>query len=165
MSPTTGHGKLPHPSAAEVVRHEAPAGRRLAAWLIDLAAVALGLAVLGLALWAVALVLPAAPEQATTGGAGFLLLGAALVAAPTAALAYLVGFTAAGATPGKRLLGLRVVSCSGGPPYAGRAFGRLCVLALLGPLVLLGRLHGDRRGYHDRLAGTRVIRTHDEVAP
>ena len=86
-------------------------------------------------------------------------------------LAFLVGigllyatcFTGTtGQTPGKMLVGLRVVDTRGNPPGAGRALLR-SILALLG-LAFLGLgavpifLDPARRAAHDRLVGTRVIR-------
>lgn len=67
-----------------------------------------------------------------------------------------------GRTLGKRLVGVRVVGASGEPIGYPRALGRVLALALaalplgLGLLVAAGRR--DRRGLHDLLAGTRVVR-------
>ena len=78
-------------------------------------------------------------------------------------LLYATCFTGAtGQTPGKMLVGLRVVDTHGNPPGAARALLR-SVLALLG-LAFLGLgavpifLDPARRAAHDRLVGTRVIR-------
>ena len=75
---------------------------------------------------------------------------------------YLVAFTAGGQTLGKLLAGIKVVSTEPQSPLdLGRAFVRelvwlvLAVPAGLGLLTILGH---DRRGVHDRFAGTRVIR-------
>jgi uncharacterized RDD family membrane protein YckC len=75
---------------------------------------------------------------------------------------YLVAFTASGQTLGKMMAGIRVVSAEPGSPLdLGRAFVRelmwllLAVPAGLGLLTVLSR---DRRGVHDRFAGTRVVR-------
>jgi len=75
---------------------------------------------------------------------------------------YLVAFTAGGQTLGKMAAGIRVVSAGAGDSLdLGRALMRtlvwlvLAVPAGLGFLTLLGR---DRRGLHDRFAGTRVVR-------
>jgi uncharacterized RDD family membrane protein YckC len=75
---------------------------------------------------------------------------------------YLVAFTASGQTLGKMMAGIRVVSAEPRSPLdLGRAFVReliwlaLAVPAGLGLLTVLSR---DRRGVHDRFAGTRVIR-------
>jgi len=76
---------------------------------------------------------------------------------------YLVAFTAGGQTLGKMVTGIRVVpEGTGGSPDVGRALIRtvfwvvLAIPAGLGFLTALGSR--DRRGLHDRFAGTRVIR-------
>ena len=75
---------------------------------------------------------------------------------------YLVAFTAGGQTLGKMLAGIKVVSAEPRSSLdLGRAFVRelvwllLAVPAGLGLLTVLSR---DRRGVHDRFAGTRVVR-------
>jgi uncharacterized RDD family membrane protein YckC len=74
---------------------------------------------------------------------------------------YLVAFTAGGQTLGKMAAGIKVVSTERSPLDFGRAFIRelvwfvLAVPAGLGLLTVLSR---DRRGIHDRFAGTRVVR-------
>ena len=77
---------------------------------------------------------------------------------------YLVLFTAAtGQTIGKMALGVRVVPVGEGPLTVGRALVRVVALiasALPAGLGLLSvAFDGARRGLHDRLANTRVIRT------
>jgi uncharacterized RDD family membrane protein YckC len=78
-------------------------------------------------------------------------------------LAYATYFTAAtGQTLGKQALGLRVVGPGGRPPSAWRALGR----AVLGLVGLVAGFAGfipllwdpARRGLHDRLLDTRVVR-------
>ncbi|MDH6135247.1 putative RDD family membrane protein YckC [Kitasatospora sp. MAA4] len=67
-----------------------------------------------------------------------------------------------GRTLGKRLLGLRVVRTDARrPPTLGRSLGRwlvgqLSVLTLVGLLAVLVDRQG-RRGWHDRVAGTKVV--------
>lgn len=67
-----------------------------------------------------------------------------------------------GQTLGKRLLGLQVVDQAGSPIGYGHALGRYAatVLAALpgGLGLLLAGFRADRRGLHDLLAGTRVVR-------
>jgi len=66
-----------------------------------------------------------------------------------------------GRTVGKWLFGLRVVGAGQKPVTFGQALIRWLVAALTAPL-LLGHLrilwHRERRGWHDLLAGTWVIR-------
>jgi uncharacterized RDD family membrane protein YckC len=67
-----------------------------------------------------------------------------------------------GQTLGKWLLGLRVVDREGGPIGYGHALGRYAatiIAAVPGGLgLLLAAFRPDRRGLHDLLAGTRVVR-------
>ena len=75
---------------------------------------------------------------------------------------YLVVFTAGGQTLGKMAAGIKVVSAEPRSSLdLGRAFVRELVwLVLVAPagLGLLTVLSRDRRGVHDRFAGTRVVR-------
>jgi uncharacterized RDD family membrane protein YckC len=69
----------------------------------------------------------------------------------------------AGQTLGKRLLGARVLDESGAPIGYLRALGR-CVASIVAALpfgigLVMAGLRRDRRGLHDLLAGTRVVRT------
>ena len=78
-------------------------------------------------------------------------------------LGYLVTFTAGGQTLGKMAAGVRVVPAgSDGPLDLGHAFLRTMMwsaLALPAGLGFLPALFArDRRGLHDRFAGTRVVR-------
>lgn len=78
-------------------------------------------------------------------------------------LVYSVGFQGRfGATPGKRLLGLRVVSLEGLPLGYGGAFRRYCAELLsvlsfgLGYLMVLAP---EQRALHDIITGTQVVLT------
>lgn len=61
----------------------------------------------------------------------------------------------AGSSPGHRLLGLRAQRLDGRPPGPGPAAVRAVLIALVVPPLLPD---GDRRGLHDRLAGTVLVR-------
>ncbi len=79
-------------------------------------------------------------------------------------LYYIYFWGSRGATPGKSLLGLTVVTDTGSTPIGyGRALLRLVGYAasafLLGIGFLLIAFSPDRRGLHDRIAGTRVERS------
>ncbi|MBI4576092.1 MAG: protein kinase [Planctomycetes bacterium] len=84
----------------------------------------------------------------------------AVLGGPLLVLAVLLG-TCMGGTPGKRLLGLRVVRVDGGRVGLGRSVARLlgyCASAApccLGFVVI--PFHPEKRGFHDLIAGTRVI--------
>ena len=76
---------------------------------------------------------------------------------------YLVAFTAGGQTLGKMAAGIRVVpAVSEAPLDLGRAFLRTLMWVLLAVPAGLGFVSAlfsrDRRGLHDRFAGTRVVR-------
>jgi len=76
---------------------------------------------------------------------------------------YLVAFTAGGQTLGKMAAGIRVVSSDDdGSLDVGRALLRTIVWLILAVPAGLGFLTAvlsrDRRGLHDRFAGTRVVR-------
>ncbi|MFH0244677.1 RDD family protein [Streptomyces sp. HK10] len=60
-----------------------------------------------------------------------------------------------GFTPGKRLLGLRVVSAGGGRLTLPRAVARTGLLVLAVPALVWDR---DSRGLHDRLSGAVQVR-------
>jgi uncharacterized RDD family membrane protein YckC len=76
---------------------------------------------------------------------------------------FVLGHGTAGQTLGKRLLGVRVVD-EGGEPIGylralGRALATIVAAIPLGLGLAAAWLRRDRRGLHDLLAGTRVIRT------
>ena len=100
-------------------------------------------------------------------GFGWLFLTAALVFAY-----FVVGDAAAGTTIGKRAVGLRVESSSGGRPSVGRALVResfvlFGAIPFVGPILALAawvtlfvtiRSNPLGQGWHDRWAGgTRVV--------
>ncbi|MEU8776147.1 RDD family protein [Streptomyces sp. NPDC048606] len=60
-----------------------------------------------------------------------------------------------GFTPGKRILGLRVISQDGGRLGIPRVLLRTALLALVVPALIWDR---DGRGLHDRLAGALQVR-------
>jgi uncharacterized RDD family membrane protein YckC len=68
-----------------------------------------------------------------------------------------------GATPGKKVLHLKVVMPDGGRVSLGRAFGRYFAKMLSGMILYLGYImvafDSEKRGLHDYICGTRVIRT------
>jgi uncharacterized RDD family membrane protein YckC len=65
------------------------------------------------------------------------------------------------ATPGKILLGLKVVGPDGGRMTVVRALGRqflkICEIVSTGFGYMLGCLNGSGQAFHDILAGTRVV--------
>ena len=85
-----------------------------------------------------------------------------LAALPMAVVYYTLAVGRWGQTVGKRLLGLRVVRADGSPATYLRSFARcwayvLAILPLgLGVLAIV--LSTQKRGWHDLISGTRVLR-------
>ncbi len=77
---------------------------------------------------------------------------------------YVIGFwTAAGATPGKMALGLRIITDDGQPIGLGRSIVRYLGYIVSAIILLIGFLMiaftREKRGLHDFIAGTVVVRT------
>jgi uncharacterized RDD family membrane protein YckC len=94
---------------------------------------------------------------------GLLYLAASLLAGMT----YFTWFHGIGGrTPGKILLGLRVIQASGDPMTPGVAFLRWVGYLISGPVFCLGFLwiafDGRKQGWHDKIAATLVIRERGE---
>lgn len=68
-----------------------------------------------------------------------------------------------GATPGKMALGLKVVRPGGGPVDVGRALGRYFAKILSGLILCIGYImiafDSEKRGLHDMICDTRVIKS------
>jgi uncharacterized RDD family membrane protein YckC len=142
-------------------------GLRAAAMLVDLALLA-GLEFGALTLAAFVWLLACAPAGAVPADAAawvdwragdildalFMALG----------VGYFAGSTARwGQTAGKKLLGLRVVRADGGPVGGGQALfretlGRLAAGFLLGLGYLWAAWDAGGQAWHDKLAGTLVVR-------
>jgi uncharacterized RDD family membrane protein YckC len=75
---------------------------------------------------------------------------------------FVLGHGTDGQTPGKRLLGVRVLDEDGAPIGYLRALGRgvatVVAVVPLGIGLAVAAFRRDRRGLHDLLAGTRVVR-------
>jgi uncharacterized RDD family membrane protein YckC len=73
-----------------------------------------------------------------------------------------------GATPGKMALGLKVVRADGGPVEMGRAFGRYFAKFLstiiLGIGYLMVAFDSEKRGLHDMICGTRVVKRNEAAS-
>ena len=87
-----------------------------------------------------------------------------------AGMIYFTGFHGiAGRTPGKMLLGLRVIQASGDPITPGIAFLRWVGYLISGPLFGLGFLwvafDGRKQGWHDKIAATLVIHRRGDSDP
>ncbi len=68
-----------------------------------------------------------------------------------------------GATPGKQLLGLRVVSTTGGPLTVGQAIVRYLGYIVSGAVCYIGFIWAafddNKQGWHDKIANTYVIKS------
>jgi len=95
-----------------------------------------------------------AVDPALIGGLGLTIAIAAVYA--------LVFQAIIGRTPGMRVVGVRVIDVYGDPPTTGRAiartFGYLVSLATLGLGFLWIGFDSEKRGLHDWIAGTYVIK-------
>jgi uncharacterized RDD family membrane protein YckC len=103
----------------------------------------------------------ASPEDITHGMGVFALLYFA--ASLLAGMTYFTWFHGIGGrTPGKILLGLRVIQASGDPMTPGVAFLRWVGYLISGSVFCLGFLwvafDGRKQGWHDKIAATIVIR-------
>ncbi|MFC7402985.1 RDD family protein [Citricoccus sp. GCM10030269] len=144
----------------------APAGKRLAAWLID--------QIIPVAVVAIASGVTLPPVLESTGSAQQEALASysmAMLVAGVVCLAYTVwlwGWQAsAGKTPGNLVLGLRVTSEEGTPAGWGTIFLRWVIIAVsglvpvIGPvLMLLSNIwdtNHQRQGWHDKVARTLVV--------
>ena len=158
VDPVAGEAPSAPPAVATSTRGSdtAGAGSRLMAAALDLgllaaidaAVVWLTLRITGLQLTVADLaVLPVVPMAGFFAVLGFL---------------YLVGFSVGGGqTIGKMMAGIRVTGDDGrGVDLTGAVVRALACLAMVGTLWLAYLpvfLAADRRGLHDRLAGTRVV--------
>jgi len=146
----------PRPTGASETKGGEPAGFgiRFLAFLVDEMILGIPLLLGGLA-WMTSFAL----------GPSTSVAGAAVSLYSLFCLVYYVYFWGArGATPGKSLLGLTIVTESGETPIGyGRALLRLAGYGasslLLGLGFLLIAFSPDRRALHDRIAGTRVERS------
>ena len=174
--PEPSHSRMPRvepsPSASDraAARYrtsvEEPGGFwiRLAAYSIDAAIVSLPvlLASGAWAFWLLEQQGTVAPAEVTPRLFLLPILGAA--ASLLLSLVYPVYFWALrGATPGKQIFGLRVLSMDGETPIGWqramlRVIGYIINGFVMGIGFLLIAVSEDKRGLHDRLADTRVLR-------
>lgn len=103
-------------------------------------------------------------SRSTSLGSGAIaLVGVAYIVGVAIAVTYEGMFVyKLGATPGKMVLGLQVVRPDGGPVSLGRAIGRYFAKLLSGIILLIGFIMAgfdrEKRGLHDMLVDTRVIK-------
>jgi uncharacterized RDD family membrane protein YckC len=152
------HPTYPAPTARTVGGYEvASVWRRASAFALDLVVLSL--------LMAPFFALQGVPPESVVGGQ---VAANDLAQLRLTELIIFIGYfwywNSRGWSPGKRLLGLRVVTESGQPPAPGRALRRAVVAALSYALFFQGHLwalvDGHRQAWHDKVAGTYVVR-HD----
>jgi uncharacterized RDD family membrane protein YckC len=147
----------PDVQAIEVHRERAPPWRRAASWIVDGALLGTLLALL---------LLPVLGKDDLVPPRREVLVPTLLVVALVAFAYQWLGVTLMGATPGMRLLSLRVVGPDGERPSPGRSAARallaLVSAALLGVGLLLALFTREGRGAQDLGAGTWVVLGLDE---
>ena len=133
-------------------------GKRLGAFLIDVVIVSVFSGVVVTALFAAA-------SQADEGVAiATIILGASSALALVFAYKFVLELTPWRATFGKKALGIRIVAADGTEAGAGAIIWREILYAVFSGLslvnlvfVIMLAVDDDARGWHDHLAGTKVV--------
>ena len=105
------------------------------------------------------------PAQALAALPAILsIIGLSIMIQFALSLAYEIYFlTTRGATPGKMVLGLKVIRADGGPISTGLAVGRYFAKILSGMILWIGFIiagfDSEKRAVHDYICGTRVVYT------
>ena len=134
-----------------------------AGFLVRLVAYIIDAIILAIVAWIIQVifVMPAMNPNAGGGAAAMAAIGYILLLIWT--LGYLIFFwTRSGATPGKMIMGLKVVTVDGGKLSVGKAVLRIIGYVVSGIIVYLGFLwiiwDKDKQGWHDKIAGTYVVK-------
>ncbi|HEX7359163.1 MAG TPA: RDD family protein [Bryobacteraceae bacterium] len=111
----------------------------------------------------IAVAIIAGTSLARNQAAMVALLGAVWLIYMVAYAAYYTWFLSQkSATPGKMLMGVKVITAGGGRISVARAFARCFAAGLSGMILCLGYLmaafDSEKRALHDHLCNTRVIR-------
>jgi uncharacterized RDD family membrane protein YckC len=136
---------------------------RLVAYIIDGLIVG-GLIVAAMLAWALIAFFGGAIRSDSMDPASWITLVIVLVVVIVIGLGYFPWFwSRSGATPGMRMMSLRVVrDADGGPISGGQAILRLVGYWISGAVLYLGYIwilvDKRRRGWHDLIAGTVVIK-------
>ncbi len=97
------------------------------------------------------------------GDSGVLLMLMQLLAVVIGVGYYVYFWGTSGATPGKKTMGLRVVSTDGQPMTMGKAFIRYIGYIISAIVFYLGfiwiAIDKDKQGWHDKIANTYVIKS------
>jgi uncharacterized RDD family membrane protein YckC len=138
-------------------------GPRLVAYIIDGLLVG-AVVVVGFLSWALISLVTGGFRNDTIGVGSAIWLAILVIGVTVIGLAYFPFFWARdGATPGMKMMGLRVVrDHDGGPISTGQAILRLVGYWVSGAVFYLGYIwiliDKRRRGWHDLMAGTVVIK-------
>ena len=134
-------------------------GRRLGAFLIDVAVLAIATGLLLAVL--VALSIGAGSDE---GSVAIFLLGGLLGFVLLFAYKFVLELTPWRATFGKKILGIRVVAADGAEAGAGAIIGRELLYVVFTSISLVNlvffimlAVDEDARGWHDHLAATKVV--------
>ncbi len=139
---------------------ELPAGMHLGGFVVRVAAYLVDVVIIGVAVLVLAGIISA---LGLAGGDVNLLASILIVIVVLGTLAYFPYFWVSGATPGQRLFGLRVVDADDMTNISmGQSVMRLVGLWISFLIFYLGVLwvlvDGRKRGWHDLMAGTLVLR-------
>jgi uncharacterized RDD family membrane protein YckC len=138
-------------------------GARLVAYIVDGLIIG-AMIVVAMLIWALIAFAAGAARTDSLDSAAWATLVVVLVVVTVIGLGYFPWFWArSGATPGMKMLGLRVVrDADGGPISGGQAILRLVGYWVSGLVLYLGYIwiliDKRRRGWHDLIAGTVVIK-------
>lgn len=134
---------------------------RLVAYIIDAIILAIGqgilMAIFGLSSF-----------MTQSGGGSQVSIGALQIIGFILILVWDIGYfvyfwSSSGQTPGKMIMGIKVVSVDGGPVSVGKAIVRLIGYAISGIVIYLGFLwiiwDKEKQGWHDKIASTYVVKT------
>ena len=133
---------------------------RLIAYIIDGIIITVGvwiiLAIFGLSGFSVG--------QATSGVTFTAMNAIGLILVIVWSVGYMIFFwSTRGQTPGKMIMGIKIVTTDGGPIGVGKAILRLIGYAISAIVFYLGFLwiiwDKDKQGWHDKIAGTYVVKS------
>ena len=134
---------------------------RLVAWIIDAIIVTIGSQIISW-IFGVASFVPG-----TAGTGGELSFGVMQIMGMILQLVWAVGYllyfwSSRGQTPGKMVMGIKIVSTDGGPLTLGKAFVRWIGYIISTVVFCLGFLwiiwDKEKQGWHDKIAGTYVVK-------
>lgn len=140
-------------------------GMRYGGFWMRFAAVFIDGIIVGLAQMLITVPLGMVLGTSSSSSAAFGLMGLIYLIMFGLRIAYDGYFVATkGATPGKQILGLKVVRADGGPIPMGRSFGRAAAKVLLGAITfgigyIIAAFDKDKRALHDMICDTRVVTT------